>query len=183
MKMAFSSSVWIVFIVTCMSGVSHGAKEISVPKDIPKDIYCIGCEYTVKALDNLLKVRSESDTLDIQVAEAIEAVCDKNHFSGAEVSADSLLKACKFLTDTHQDILEPLLVGHYSRTYMATYLDLSQQVCIDLSMACVDVAGKKRFPKHLESDLEFDPEMQSFKVKPGRNLRIPEPVEAGREDL
>ncbi|XP_067672684.1 uncharacterized protein [Haliotis asinina] len=183
MKMAIHSYVWAVFIWTCVPSFSHGAKETPMPKDIPKEIYCVGCEYTVKALDKLLKVRSESDTLDIQVAEAIEAVCDKSHFSGAEISSDNLLKGCKFLTETHENILEPLLVSHYSRTYMATYLDLSQQVCVDLTSACVGVSGTKRFPGHLDLDIEFDPEMQRFRVKPGRNLRIPEPIEASHEEL
>ncbi|XP_041363191.1 uncharacterized protein LOC121378894 isoform X2 [Gigantopelta aegis] len=154
------------------------AKIESLP---PKEVYCMGCEYMVKALERILSVPS-ADFMDVRVVEALGGVCIEESFTSADFSPDLLVKSCEYLLDGHSDIIEPLLIGHYVRHDRPSYMELVQQICIDLTKACPGVSPEMN-AQNADSRVFIDRGTNQFEVKPGDNIKISNPVKESKEDL
>ncbi|KAK7112612.1 uncharacterized protein [Littorina saxatilis] len=153
------------------------ASNNALPEDMHRDMYCIGCEMTMKVVVKSL-TRAPKDQLDVLVPQTLRRICKPNHFDISEFSKDSLSDACKHLISEHRTSLEAALVGHYRRENPPSYLDLVQKVCLDLTDACHGVTHDDHDHDPLKDDarVKFDRDSNDFIVLPGKNMKVAKPV-------
>lgn len=149
-----------------------------------QDMYCIGCETTVKVLDKFLR-RVAKEQLDVTIVEVLDTVCDPKNFDFIEYSKEMLSDACNHLISEHGSLLEAVMMSHYGRSTRPSYLDLVQQVCQDVTGACHGIAHDDHDHNPLTDDakVKLDRDTNEFVVMPGRNLKIPKPVAESRKEL
>ncbi|ESO87396.1 hypothetical protein LOTGIDRAFT_235077 [Lottia gigantea] len=168
------SNYWIVAL-TCVLDFILCTKDL--PDNLSKELYCAGCEFTVKALDKLLK-GSSNEAYDIRVLETLTTICDKETFIESDYSPVSMQLACNTLLEKNEAILEPYLVSHYSRIERNSYSELLQQICHSISAACTNVSRKKM------------EKLKIFHVSEDGNINInedewktPKPMKESRNEL
>ncbi|XP_076458414.1 uncharacterized protein LOC143292111 [Babylonia areolata] len=163
--------------------LTHAAKT-SVPKDMHQDMYCIGCEMTMKVMDRALR-NTAKDRLEDAVSQALGNVCKRDHFDISEYSQDTINTACQHIIKNYRTELKRELVSEYGREKRSSYLDLVQRVCMMLTDACHGVMHDDHDHDPLKDDarVRLDPETNDFVVVPGKNLKVARPVSQTREEL
>ncbi|KAL8559147.1 hypothetical protein ACOMHN_046195 [Nucella lapillus] len=171
----------LMILAVCFS---HASKT-SLPEGMHQDMYCIGCEMTMKVVDRALKNIARNQVTEA-VTEALDKVCQPDHFEISEYSKDTVNAACQHLVEHYGPELRRELVSQYQRAKQDSYLDLVKQVCMTLTDACHGVLHDDHDHDPLMDDarVKMDPETNEFVVLPGKNLKVARPVSPqGHEEL
>ncbi|KAK6169347.1 hypothetical protein SNE40_020419 [Patella caerulea] len=169
--------VFYLSFIEIVSAVMNG--QLNLPDNLSKELYCAGCEETVKALDKMLSPRN-GDTYDVRVLEALSMICDKNTFKSSEYSPHYMSIACSHLLEEHDDVLDPFLVSHYSRINRNNFSELLHQVCKGLSSACIKV-NRNKMEKLKKQDVHIN-EDGSVDLNKG-NWKRPNPAQEARDEF
>ncbi|XP_060591378.1 uncharacterized protein LOC132746288 [Ruditapes philippinarum] len=172
--MEFYVILKIVFM-TCCVVVFAGTTDR--PKNMSEEMYCLGCQVTVKELDSMLS-RKLTRGMGETVTRALKRVCDKHNFDKYDVDAKRVLEVCEHIKN--DEGLEAFLITEYGRKhatgkYTQTYLDISQTICSTVIKACRQ-AGTLEINDE-DGGIIYDPVIKDFFVKEGKKVRTPKPIQ------
>ncbi|XP_045214178.2 uncharacterized protein LOC123564570 [Mercenaria mercenaria] len=175
--MESNSMTKIVFIVCtllfCTNGVSNALKR---PKDISEEMFCLGCQVTVKELDFMLS-RKPTRGMGETVTRALKRVCDIHNFDKYDTDAKKVLQVCKHIKG--DEGMEAVLITEYGRKHatgkQTSYLDITQMICGTVLKACHETRTLE--VNEEDGGITYDPVAEDFSIKQGKKVRIPNPVQ------
>lgn len=145
------------------------------PEEISPEMYCAGCQQTVKELDFILR-RKPTRGMGETVTRALKSVCKLENFQKTELNAEKLLAVCKHIKGDEE--MEEVLIREYGRKHelgqKTTYLDMTQKICGKVLKACQAVPILEVDDE--EGGITYNPETEEFEVKYGSKVRMPNPV-------
>lgn len=120
-----------------------------LPPNISQGVYCETCSAVMKELDKFLAKKS-SDPRELQVVEAIEDVCRSKHLKKYGYSPITLVNACKFFMEKHEEDIEQLYLKGVDK------VNTEKEVCYKLSKICDGVDRSKKAKDPLEKRSKHD---------------------------
>lgn len=147
------------------------------PDGLSDEMYCLGCQVTVKELDFMLS-KKPTRGMGETVTRALKRVCDIHNFHKYDVDSEKALKVCNHIKG--DEGMEAVLITEYGRKHATgkktTYLDMTNMICGTVLKACYATETIQTDDQNEDGGITFDPETEDFQIKFGKKVRTPNPV-------
>ncbi|KAJ8301878.1 hypothetical protein KUTeg_020865 [Tegillarca granosa] len=125
LNMYMLSVVLLTMVLTICFASEHNADELQLPKGIPRELYCTGCELTIKVMNKELSYHTGGD-MSQRIRNVMKQTCDKKSFDIHEASVDKLLVICKHLLKNYGAAMHPVLYKYYNGKSRAAEMECDQ---------------------------------------------------------
>ncbi|KAJ8319078.1 hypothetical protein KUTeg_004169 [Tegillarca granosa] len=87
LNMYMLSVVLLTMVLTICFASEHNADELQLPKGIPRELYCTGCELTIKVMNKELSYHTGGD-MSQRIRNVMKQTCDKNPLIYMKLAAE-----------------------------------------------------------------------------------------------
>ncbi|XP_052783433.1 uncharacterized protein LOC128219612 [Mya arenaria] len=162
-----------IFLSLCAVIFTFGEVwSLEKPKGIEDDVYCLGCQVTVKEIDRMLR-KKPTRGIGETVTRALAQVCEKQVLDKYELKASKSVEICKHITK--DEGLEAALIGEYGRLHaqgkQTSYMEMASLICGKIIKACAPMRPIENM-KDEDGSITYDPETEGFKINPGKKVRV-----------
>lgn len=145
------------------------------PKEMSDEMYCLGCQVTVKELDFMLS-KKPTRGMGETVTRVLQRVCDIHNFNKYDVDPKKVLQVCNHIKGDQG--MEAVLITEYGRKHATgkhtTYIDMTQMICGTVLKACQETETIENSDEN--GGIRYDPVVEDFYIKQGKKVRTPDPV-------